>query len=749
MIGRVLLHIIYGLLALQLGAQSHPTLTITTAEVNEIRSQSATAPLFQQTLQNTINEVDQEIEIGIQVPIPKDMAGGYTHERHKKNFFILQKAGALYQITEDEKYAQYVKESFMAYAELFPTLPLHPTNRSYATGKIFWQCLNDSNWLVYCSQAYDCIYDYLSAKERDHLNTNLFRPMADFLSVENPQFFNRVHNHSTWANAAVGMIGLVMDDEELINRALYGLQNDGLDKNLRDNDGGYIKSDEHAKAGFFAQLDYSFSPDGHFTEGPYYLRYAMTPFLLFAKSLSNARPDIDIYGYRDGILKKSVYALINQTDAQGRFFPINDAQKGMSWLSREVVGAIDIAYADFGNDPMLLSVADKQGKVLLDGSGFQVAKALADGKMQNFRHTSMSFNDGYEGNKGGLTILRSQTKPNDEVMALVKYAAHGMGHGHFDRLSYSLTGEEREIIQDYGSARLVNIDQKGGGRYLKENNSFSKQTIAHNTLVINGQSQNKGKVKVAEEHQSTLYFSHVDDSSLLAVSVKDSSAYDGTILHRTLVLVKEEDFEYPLLLDVFRVEGEDAETYDLPTWFKGHHLSANWEYTRGNEGRQVLGADDGYQHIWVEGISDGLTDMSQFSWFDQDRFFTLSTVTTDNDEIIFGRLGANDPEFNLRADPVHILRRSNVGNSLFVSTIESHGSYDTVSETPLNPFSSIGNIEIMMDTDNYTTMRFTHVNGSSWILAIANHVSSESHNHSIEIDNEIIKWKGPLKLINE
>ena len=103
MIGRVLLHIIYGLLALQLGAQSHPTLTITTAEVNEIRSQSATAPLFQQTLQNTINEVDQEIEIGIQVPIPKDMAGGYTHERHKKNFFILQKAGSLYQITEDEK----------------------------------------------------------------------------------------------------------------------------------------------------------------------------------------------------------------------------------------------------------------------------------------------------------------------------------------------------------------------------------------------------------------------------------------------------------------------------------------------------------------------------------------------------------------------------------------------------------------------------------------------------------------------
>ena len=148
---RILLHIVFSLLALQLGAQSHPTLTMTQGEVSQIRSDINAGPLFQETLQNTIKEVDREIEIGVQVPVPKDMAGGYTHERHKKNFFILQKVGALYQITQDDKYADYVKESFMAYAQLYPTLSLHPTNRSYATGKIFWQCLNDSNWLVYCS----------------------------------------------------------------------------------------------------------------------------------------------------------------------------------------------------------------------------------------------------------------------------------------------------------------------------------------------------------------------------------------------------------------------------------------------------------------------------------------------------------------------------------------------------------------------------------------------------------------------
>ena len=97
------------------------------------------------------------------------MAGGYTHERHKKNFLILQKAGVLFQILDDQVYAEYVKEVLMEYARIYKSLPIHPQPRSYARGKIFWQCLNDSNWLVYVSQAYDCVYNFLSKKERKYL----------------------------------------------------------------------------------------------------------------------------------------------------------------------------------------------------------------------------------------------------------------------------------------------------------------------------------------------------------------------------------------------------------------------------------------------------------------------------------------------------------------------------------------------------------------------------------------------------
>lgn len=747
----LLLSFLFGLINCSAIGQNHPNLILTKQGVDYIRNATAKAPLFNQVLEQTKQEVDAEIEAGIFVPIPKDMAGGYTHERHKKNFFILQKAGNLYQITEDKKYAIYIRDVFLAYAKMYPTLGLHPTNRSYATGKIFWQCLNDANWLVYCSQAYDAIYDFLTIEERENLENNLFKPLADFISIENPKFFNRIHNHSTWGNAAVGMIGLAMNDEELVQRALYGLKDDGLDNTMLDNDGGFIKIEGQNQAGFLAQLGFSFSPDGHFTEGPYYLRYAMTPFLLFAKSLANNRPDLNIYGYRDSILKKSIYSLLYETDAQGRFFPINDAQKGMSWKSREVVAAVDIAYLDFGNDPMLLSIAEKQGRVTLDEAGFSVAVDHAKGLTQAFKHLSIAYRDGADGKHGGLGILRAENKNGAEICVVAKYAAHGMGHGHFDKLSYSLYDEDGEIIQDYGAARWVNIDQKGGGRYLPENHSYAKQSIAHNTLVINETSHYGGKVKAAEAHHPDQYFFNIENPNVQVVSAKEEHAYPDATMHRTLFLIKDEHFSNPILLDVFRVSSKKENQYDLPTWFQGHLLATNFEYTTDTQQLNTLGADHGYQHIWEEARGKLTETTNQITWFTHKgdgggqangKFFTLTTASLPNDELIFARAGANDPNFNLRHDPVFIQRRK-ATSTVFASVVESHGSYNPVSEIPLNPFSGLKSVEVIQDSDAYTVVQVTHQIGTVWTIAIANQNAGKTIEHELKVGDVKLAWTGP------
>lgn len=727
-------------------SQDHPCLMFTPKSVENIRAQLGQAPLFGIQLAKTIKEVDAEIEEGIFVPIPKDMSGGYTHERHKKNFFILQKAGNLFQLTGEEKYAVYIRDMLLEYAKMYPTLELHPTNRSYATGKIFWQCLNDANWLVYVSQAYDCIYDWLTEADRNHLEKDLFRPFADFLSVGNPKFFNRIHNHSTWANAAVGMIALVMQDEELINRALYGLKDDGIAEGELDNDGGFIKQEGQRQAGFLAQLDFSFSPDGHFTEGPYYLRYAMSPFLLFAKSLANNRPDLDIMAYRDNILKKSVYALLNEADATGVFFPINDAQKGMSWLAREVVAAIDIAYLHFGRDPYLLSIANLQGEVLLDETGFAVAEDLAKGLAKPFRQQSIEYRDGADGQQGGIGIIRTSADNNDELCLVMKYAAHGMGHGHFDRLSYSLYDDTGEVVQDYGAARWVNIDQKGGGRYLPENQSWAKQSIAHNTVVINETSQYEGEVKKAESNHSERYMFSSQNDNIKAVSAKEFHAYPSTEMHRTMVLVEDKKLQKPIVLDVFRVKSEEPKQYDLPTWFLGHLLSTNFDYKTQTETLSTLGRDHGYQHVWMEAKGKSKDENAKLTWFANGKFFSMTTLVTAEDELIFARTGANDPSFNLRHDPAFIIRKKGAEEALFVSVIEPHGNYNPVAEIPHSPFSSIDKLRLLHDDDRYTIINFSNKSGTTWTIMIANQNAAEKAVHELKVDEVVYDWVGPIKM---
>ncbi|PCJ45580.1 MAG: heparinase, partial [Candidatus Neomarinimicrobiota bacterium] len=116
-------------------SQEHPNLILTAKGVKYIQANLGKTPLFDKSVEIARAQVDAEIKAGIDVPIPKDLAGGYTHERHKANFFTMQKAGVLFQITGDEKYATYIQDMLLEYAEMYPILGKHPAERSYARGK--------------------------------------------------------------------------------------------------------------------------------------------------------------------------------------------------------------------------------------------------------------------------------------------------------------------------------------------------------------------------------------------------------------------------------------------------------------------------------------------------------------------------------------------------------------------------------------------------------------------------------------
>ena len=223
-------------------------------------------PLYQAEVERAKAFVSGMMEQGVVMPVPKDPGGGYTHEQHKRNYRAIYLAGQLFRITGDTAYRDYARDMLLAYADLYPTLEDHPARKNQNPGRIFWQVLNDAVWLVHAVQGYGDIRDTLSDADRTRIDDQVFRRAAHFLSVESEATFNRIHNHATWATAGVGMTGYLLGDQDMVDRALLG-------------------SDKTGTSGFLRQTELLFSPDGYYTEGPYYQRYALMPFMVFGNAI--------------------------------------------------------------------------------------------------------------------------------------------------------------------------------------------------------------------------------------------------------------------------------------------------------------------------------------------------------------------------------------------------------------------------------------------------------------------------------
>ncbi|HEX5654563.1 MAG TPA: alginate lyase family protein, partial [Chitinophagaceae bacterium] len=283
---RLLPVIILLLFPLLIGAQ-HPLTFFTKNEAAEVKTKLLRYPLLNRSFKEIKNEVDAWLTRDVDVPFPKDPAGGYTHDRHKANYTLMFNSGILYNLTGEKRYAELVKKIFLKYAVLNPGLRNHPQATSSSPGRLFWQALNDANWLVYAGMAYDLIYNSLTVSDRKTIEEGAFKPEVDFITGDLKKWFDLIHNHGVWACAGVGIVGIATGNKDYVDMALYGTGKNG-------------------KSGFIAQLDGLFSPDGYYTEGPYYVRYAILPYYLFANALQHARPELRIFEHRHRILQKAL-----------------------------------------------------------------------------------------------------------------------------------------------------------------------------------------------------------------------------------------------------------------------------------------------------------------------------------------------------------------------------------------------------------------------------------------------------------
>lgn len=167
---------------------------------------------FATTLRAAQTKIEAQMALPMTIPVPQDAGGGYTHEKHKDNAKLIYDAGQIYKLTGDRAYADYAAKLMIGYADVYPDWGMHPEQKEQSPGRMFWQNLNESWWLVHVAQSYGAIKGTLSDEQKEHIETNLLRNMARFLSVEAPETFDKIHNHGTWATAAVGLTGYAIDD---------------------------------------------------------------------------------------------------------------------------------------------------------------------------------------------------------------------------------------------------------------------------------------------------------------------------------------------------------------------------------------------------------------------------------------------------------------------------------------------------------------------------------------------------------
>ncbi|MFC1233993.1 heparinase II/III family protein [Vibrio sp. F74] len=690
-------------------------------EIVELRKEVGRDSLMGKTIAANIGELEAFMELDSDVPGHGE-AGGYEHNRHKQNYSYMNLAGRLFLITEEKKYADFVTKLLALYADKYLTFNYHVQKNTNPTGRLFHQILNEHVWLFYTSIAFSCVASTMNEEQRQHIIDRLFDPMLEMFTVKYAHDFDRIHNHGIWAVAAVGICGLAIGKTEYLKKSVFGIDNDGT-------------------GGFLAQISQLFAPSGYYMEGPYYHRYAIRPTCVFAEVLHRHMPELDIFNYKDGVIGNTVQALLSTAYPNGDFPALNDASRTMGIRDMGVQVAVSQYAKHYGLDDNLVGMAKIQNRVWMHSCGLELSRALEKSESIGMPFwPSTELNEGPDGDKGAQGFVRMQDKTKDVFQLCMNYGQHGMGHGHFDTLGITYFNRGQEVLREYGFGRWVNVEPKFGGRYLDENKSYSRQTIAHNVVTIDETCQNYFDVERADGIHGKPHFFSVESAFLKGMSAFADDHYDNTQMQRSVFMLQTDELEAPLLIDLYRINAEGQHQYDLAQQYDGQIVRTNFEYTSPEE-LATLGDKHGYDHLWdvARGPIDGT---ALVSWLQGNTYYTwLGTSSNEHDEVIFTRSGAKDPSFNLRSEPSFILR-SNGESTLFASVLETHGYFNEEFEQSVNARGKVQGINVVGFNNEGSVIEIMTDKTRLTLMLCNEQGSDENATHTITIKDKIHSWSG-------
>jgi len=478
--------------------------------------------------------VDNEVIQSDPTKPERDYDGVVIMGVHSRFANLVRDLGIAYQVTGDRRYAEKAKAILLAYADRYLSYPLHDIRGkpSVGGGRVGPQTLDESTWLIPMAQGVDLIWEMLTESERQTLAQKLFLPAAREVILPHKM---GVHNIQCWKNSAVGLVGFLLGDEELIREAI-----------------------ENPERGYWTQMRKGVSEDGVWWEGAWgYHFYTLSALWHLTEAARNC--GINLYGDE---LKRMFDAPFKFMMPNWRLPAFND--------STEVALLTEIGFARFGITQPIYELAYARYREPLYAALLSRGERRSDfalwfgvGELpqpQPIRWRSANYP------ASGYAIL-ARGEGEQATWLCLKYGPHGGGHGHPDKLNFVLYARGQVLALDPGMARY-GVPIHGG---------WYRTTLAHNTLVVDETNQKPAEGKC---------LSFGTEGGIDFVIADAGDIYDGVRFRRAIALFNENAI---VVIDHVRCEKERLLDIAL-------HLRGQWSNLPEGE-KWTPPNKDGYRYL--------------------------------------------------------------------------------------------------------------------------------------------------------
>ena len=355
-----------------------------------------------------------------------------NHYQHDAQEFIV-KCSYLYAASGERKYADYLRQVLLKYADLYPkykNYTAEEVKKKYFLGKMFEQWLEDAMWFADVCPAYELVRETMSQSEREKIEKNLFQEAANMIVSRRGS-----HNWQSWNNAMRSSLAITLKNDEMLDYAING------------------------PVGYKAEFEKMVNDDGWFKEAsPGYHFFPLKALMLTANAARAG--GMDLYTPK----AERMFGGVVKMTYPDMTFPAHNDGGYMADLSGQAF-IYEMAYSKF-KDPFILEVLAKIYSKTERNSPYALLNNV-DIKPDSSPFIQKSFL--FENT--GVAVLRS----GGNTLAF-RYGYSEGGHGHPDRLSVTLHDGKREILTDCGTYSYAQPAYLG----------WQKRGLSHNLLLVDG-----------------------------------------------------------------------------------------------------------------------------------------------------------------------------------------------------------------------------------------------------------------------